>query len=117
MAYNGWNNYETWCVALWASNEQHTYNLTCAMAQDAYDNAEPGKHVTRTEQATMDLADALKEWMDSENPLAGESSLWSDLLGAALSEVDWREWAENLMEDVDKEEEEIEDEEVEPEIG
>lgn len=26
--YNGWTNWETWQILLWASNDQHLYNLT-----------------------------------------------------------------------------------------
>ena len=26
MAYNGWKNYETWNVALWAGNDEGLYN-------------------------------------------------------------------------------------------
>jgi hypothetical protein len=36
--------------------------------------------------------------------------LWSDLLGAALSEVNWQEIAEHLIEDLDKSEFESEEE-------
>ena len=24
--YNGWKNYETWCVALWIGNDEGSYN-------------------------------------------------------------------------------------------
>lgn len=27
MAYNGWANYETWNVALWAGNDEGAYNF------------------------------------------------------------------------------------------
>ena len=33
--YNGWTNYETWNVDLWAMNEEPTYR-TVAGARDAY---------------------------------------------------------------------------------
>lgn len=33
------------------------------------------------------------------------SSMWADLMGAALSEVNWREIAEHWLDDVDKTEE------------
>ena len=109
MAYNGWKNYETWVVALWASNDQGSANFTAEMAQDAYDNAVADRNFTREERAVLNLSDTLKDWMEDSNPLASEASVWSDLLSAALSEVDWREWAENLLEDVEKESEEAED--------
>lgn len=99
--YNGWKNYETWVVALWASNDQGSAEYTQEMAQDAYSRAEASRHHTRMERATLNLSESLKSWMEEQNPLASDASVWSDLLGAALSEVDYREWAENLLEDIE----------------
>ncbi len=101
--YNGWRNYETWNVALWIDNDQGSYNQRQNMAQEAWDEAEANRDFTRTERATLDLATALEEWIDE---LSEDASLFTDLLGAALSEVDWHEIAEHYIEDVDKEEEE-----------
>lgn len=106
MAYNGWKNYETWNVALWIDNDQGSYSQRQEMTQDAWKNAEASKTFTKIEQAKIDLADALKEWIEDQNPLAEEASMFTDLLNAALSEVDWYEMAENFLEDVEKEEEE-----------
>ena len=105
MAYNGWKNYETWNVALWIDNEQGSYSQRCEMAQEAYNDADGDM-----DDATRNLADSLKDWIEEMNPLASEASLFSDLLGAALSEVDWWEIAENFLEDVDKKDDEPEEE-------
>jgi len=112
MAYNGWKNYETWNVALWIGNEQGSERESRQMAQDAWDNAGADRTFTRKERAVLDLADSLKTWIEEQNPLASDASVWSDLLSAALSEVDWQEWAENLLEDADTDDED-EDEEAE----
>ena len=112
MAYNGWKNYETWNVALWIGNEQGSERESRQMAQDAWDNAVADRTFTREERAVLDLADSLETWIEEQNPLASDASVWSDLLSAALSEVDWQEWAENLLEDVDTDDED-EDEEAE----
>ncbi len=111
MRYNGWSNYETWNVALWVGNEQYTERESRTMAQDAYDNAVACGTFTRMERASIDLAERLKDWIEDQNPLANDSSMWSDLVSAALSEMNWHEWAESLLSDVDQEEDEEEEEE------
>lgn len=84
------------------------------MSQDAWDNASADRTFTREDRAKLDLADALKEWIEEMNPLGSEASVFSDLLNAALGEVDWYEIAENFLDDVEKDEE-GETEEVESE--
>lgn len=106
--YNGWTNYETWNVKLWMDNEEGSYNHWQDKAQDTYDTAEADENFTRVERATLDLSDSIKE--DYETAMHDwlyeskrSSSVWADLLGAALSEVNWHEIAESLIEEVDKE--------------
>jgi hypothetical protein len=94
MSYQGWKNYETWCVALWIDNEEGLYHEVCDMV-----------HSMRFKEM-YEIADTLKDYIEEMNPLSGDASMWSDLLGAALSEVDWIEIAEHYKDD---EEEEIED--------
>lgn len=98
--YNGWRNYETWAVALWIDNEQGSYSYSREMVSDAVEshaldpNTEPGETVS-----VSDIADRLKDWIEESAPEM-EASLYSDLLNAALSEVDWYEIAENYLEEV-----------------
>ena len=99
--YNGWKNYETWNVALWIDNDQSTYYTRQEMAQQAYDDAEQDDEDERMREATRELAQALENWIDEMRPPM-EASMFADLLGAALSEVDWYEIAENFLEDVEK---------------
>ncbi len=110
--YNGWTNYETWNVALWLDNDQGSYRHWRSEAQDAWDSAEATSYRTRESVATRDLADRLKTDLEEGNPLADQASCYSDLLGAALSEVNWDEIASHYIADVDKEEEEEEEEDV-----
>jgi hypothetical protein len=106
--YNGWTNYETWNVKLWMDNDEGSYRYYGEIAQECYDAAESGDTFTRDEQATLDLSDRLKdEYETSMNDWLEESkrsaSMWADLLGAAMSEVNWHEIAEHLIDDVEKE--------------
>jgi len=78
--YNGWANYETWAVALWIDNEEPTYHYRCLLARQAID--------------VYELSQTLKAWVERLAPDLG-ASLFSDLLNAALSEVDWYEIAEH----------------------
>ena len=84
--YNGWTNYETWNVALWLGNDEGAY-LTCAeMASDA----------RGAECPAVELADSIKAMVEEMAPDLG-ASMFSDLLGAALSEVEWIEIARNIL--------------------
>lgn len=99
--YNGWTNYETWAVALWINNEEGSQrywrmeaNETIVTAVRSYSSE------TQNEAAQRELADALKQHHE-ENIPEFPCSVYSDLLGAALSEVNWYEIAGSLLEDVE----------------
>ena len=81
--YNGWSNYETWNVALWLGNDQGSDEQTREICRDGED---------------YEAADRLKNWVDEMRPDLG-ASMFADLLGAALSEVDWLEIVRNIRED------------------
>ena len=102
--YNGWTNYETWNVNLWIDNEEGSYSYWREAAQECYDNAEADGSFTREEQATLDLSHRLKDEFDEAMPELG-ASCWSDLLRGALSEVNWYEIAEHMIENVDRDDE------------
>ena len=95
--YNGWTNYETWNVKLWLDNEPCTYELQKELAEQAKETAKVDVW-TREETDRFTLADLLKEWVEDNRPDI-EASMYSDLLGAALSEVNWNEIAETILED------------------
>jgi hypothetical protein len=80
--YNGWENYETWVVNLWLSNDY-------ALNETATDICR-GKEIAR---AAADL----KTWVEEITPDLG-ATLWADLLNGALSEVNWFEIADSFCE-------------------
>lgn len=93
--YQGWTNYETWATSLWIDNEEPLYREARKMARGARRKAaeqiEDGDKFPR--EARFILADALKEWVEGMAPDLG-ATLFSDLLNAALSAVDWLEIAD-----------------------
>lgn len=113
--YNGWTNYETWAVNLWMTNDEGSEGWLRDAAQEAYDDAEADATFTRKENAAFALADVIQAEIEEGNPLSDKPSLFSDLLSAALSEVDWHEIATSHLDDVDEEEETAEEEEEEEE--
>lgn len=97
--HEGWSNYETWALSLWINNEEGSQRYWYEKARECAERAKDTKtrfHAhTEEEAARFDLADALKDELEEAAPdLEG---LWSDLLNAALSEIDWGEVADHLL--------------------
>ena len=101
--YNGWTNYETWCVALWLGNDGGGSDYWRTRAQEVYDEAEPGEYAwqDRESEATGTLADEIESQHEEYSP-AGISGVYADLLTAAAGKVDWRDIARHYIDDVDK---------------
>jgi hypothetical protein len=111
--YNGWHNYETWLCKLWMDNSEGDQAYWSERAQEIYDQAEPDSNFTKDEQAALDLSEALKEqFEEQQTELTGVTGFWADLLSAAMSEINWHEIAEHLIED---DVEKVEPEEIEAE--
>jgi hypothetical protein len=90
---NGWSNYETWAMALWIDNEETTYRYWRAAARELIQ----GPAMKKRERLYV-LAGRLKDEFEDERPeLEG---VWGDLLGAAMSEVNWHEIAGVILDDV-----------------
>jgi hypothetical protein len=100
--YNGWHNYETWCVNLWMDNEQGSQEFFREQAKEIYDDAVAKAWLTREEVARHRFADWLKEHYDENIPEM--PGVYGDLLGGALSAVNWDEIARHYIEAVVEEE-------------
>lgn len=123
--YNGWTNYETWSVALIINNDQVTQE-TChqvvreraGAAFTEWHEDTDGNVIPLADFQRYQVAEALKEWVESFQPelesllevgardgLENFAYLWSQLIGAALSDVDWYDLAESFMRAVKESEE------------
>ena len=95
--YNGWYNWETWCVNLWMDNDQGSHEMWREIARESID-ADEGTNWFYFEDRLKDYLDMIQE--DLHNGVA--SGLVHDLLGGAISEVNTREiamsWIENELE-------------------
>lgn len=104
--YNGWTNYETWGVALLLDNDEGTYREAREAAERFKEEAPDHRNVpgiwTAEEAAKFEMADWLKDYTetlcgigaDSEDLGIPEPSMMAQqLLGGALSDVNWDEIA------------------------
>lgn len=92
--YNGWTNYETWCVRMWMSNdpgeEMHWYAECEELMQEM--EGESSKKIVWALGAKMQ-----EHYYDSIPEVEG---MWADLLSAALGECNWDEIASHIVDDV-----------------
>ncbi len=87
--YNGWTNYETWNAALWMDNDEGSYNYW-----DERTEAACGRY--DRDDAVSALAGEIEVHHADAAPDLG-ASFYADMLGAALSEVNWYEIAEGRV--------------------
>lgn len=85
-SYNGWSNYETWCVHMWLTNDEFTNNLLDSVANG--------------QGTAYEKAAQFKEWVEDQAPRLS-AGIYSDLLLAALERVDWQEIIEGAEEVID----------------
>ncbi len=100
-SYNGWSNYETWVVNLWLGNDEGSYNACRSLAKRCFAEAIADQVFSRKERACYQLASELKEMVEDGSPLAGEASVYSDLLNATFVAINWKEIANALLREVD----------------
>jgi hypothetical protein len=110
--YNGWANYETWCVHLWMTNDEGSYRYWREEAErhqaEAPDNTNVKRGILTVEEvARYTLGEAIKESFETFHPFRGdhldkprEADVYGDLLDSALSEVQWGDVAEAFLEEL-----------------
>jgi hypothetical protein len=76
---NGWKNFPTRTAYSWLSSHEPTYRIARAIVGQA-DTALHG-------------GEGLRTWVQENNPLADEPSLYADILGWAIQAIDWAEVA------------------------
>jgi hypothetical protein len=82
--YNGWTNYATWRV-----------NLEVFDGMDVYD----AFRITEDDDAS-ELASALEQYADDMLTMNGEKGLVVDYARAFMSDVNWHEIAEHMLDDI-----------------
>ena len=106
--HNGWANYETWAVGMFLDGNytgEGTYLSVLEITRSTLEEArEHAKKMDVPMVGTGFVADALKEYVSDrvgeETGDALGNGIASDLLGAALGSVDWRELAEHKIAEV-----------------
>jgi len=99
--YNGFTNYETWAVSLWMENDQHSYDYFRELAKRICSSATVvTAHLTKAEIEAVALAEAVRNVFEANSPVCGDSSVYADLMSAALSEVDWHRLAVKLLDEL-----------------
>lgn len=88
--YNGWTNYETWLVKLWMDNDEGSQSFFNELAEDTV-------REDKDDPSVSDLADRIKDY--HEEALPQLEGFAADLMNAAMSEVNWHEIAESLIND------------------
>lgn len=101
--YNGWPNYETWCVNLWMDNEQGSQEFFRETAKEIYGEVTPHPDFNRAETARFRFADWLKDHHEENRPEMPTCGLYYDLLSAALAAVNWDRIARHYIDAVEEE--------------
>lgn len=94
--YNGWTNYETWIANLYLDEDYYSERAE-ELAREATEQGHGGAAAVR-EALAMDLAQEMEE--DHEDARPKTKGMYSDLLNAAMHEINWREIADHFAADV-----------------
>lgn len=102
QTYNGWTNYETWAVGMFLDGNytgEGTYRDVLELVESAANGnaAERGEALWAVE---TDLKEYVEREIRGDDAEMHPASLATDLLGAALDSVNWRELAESKLSEI-----------------
>jgi cytochrome b involved in lipid metabolism len=96
--YNGYTNYETWNCKLWMDNDQGEYEYIKETAKDIVKKAKKTDVWIKEDSAKFGIADFIKSHVEENTP--DIKGMYSDILNAALSEINYREIAEMILDEI-----------------
>ena len=106
--YNGWSNYETLNFKLWLDNDKDVQNYIIGEIKKIKASPDNGQNVT------FETANFLRSYIDDNMPnlnistrsqsvhgsMADKNGFYSDILNAALRDINTYEIAESYLEDI-----------------
>lgn len=100
--YQGWSNYETWAVALMLDNDRAEYEFVMSLVEDCLEMGNSNKETETLEEflhsdCEINLADTLRDYIEDNNPLEGQATVYGQLLMGAIHNVNWMELAEHFL--------------------
>ena len=93
-SYNGWKNYETWCINTYFGDDEY---ITEEIIADIYEEEKDKQQVIY--EFTERFKDYVTEYIDDNVPSNINSGLIGDLLGSAIQKIDFYELAKTYVDD------------------
>ena len=89
-------NYETRAVALWIDNDEYEQEFALELARQAQETPNINEYLSDEDNVRVALGESLKARVEFLAPSL-PNNLYSDLLNAALGEINWRELADHYL--------------------